>query len=48
VEIQGTGEGNTFSRSQLDQILDSADRGLNELTRIQRELLGPTWPWVSQ
>ena len=37
VEIQGTGEGGTFSRDQLDAILDVTDRGLAHLTRLQRE-----------
>ena len=40
VEIQGTGEGGTFSRAQLDAILNLTDRGLDELTRLQRECLG--------
>jgi ribonuclease PH len=35
-EIQGTGEGTTFSRSELT---DLALRGIEELTRIQREAL---------
>ena len=45
VEIQGTGEGGTFSRAQLDAILDVTDRGLTELTRLQRECLGTNWPF---
>ncbi len=45
VEIQGTGEGGTFSRAQLESILDVTDRGLAELTRLQRESLGPNWPF---
>ena len=45
VEIQGTGEGGTFSRAQLDAILDVTDRGLTELTRRQRECLGLNWPF---
>jgi ribonuclease PH len=44
VEIQGTGEGGTFSRSQLDAILNLTDRGLDELTLLQRESLSSTWP----
>jgi ribonuclease PH len=44
VEIQGTGEGGTFSRAQLDAILNLTDRGLDALTRLQRECLGSTWP----
>jgi ribonuclease PH len=43
VEIQGTGEGGTFSRAQLDRILDLSERGLDELTRLQRESLGAIW-----
>ncbi len=45
VEIQGTGEGGTFSRAQLDAILDVTDRGLIELTRLQRDCLGANWPF---
>jgi ribonuclease PH len=45
VEIQGTGEGGTFSRAQLDAILDVTDRGLLELTRLQRECLAANWPF---
>ncbi len=45
VEIQGTGEDGTFSRAQLDAILDLTDRGLDELTRLQRECLGSNWPF---
>jgi ribonuclease PH len=45
VEIQGTGEGGTFSRAQLDAILNVTDRGLDELTRLQRDCLGSNWPF---
>jgi ribonuclease PH len=41
VEIQGTGEGGTFSREQLNSILDVTDRGLDHLTRLQRECRSP-------
>jgi ribonuclease PH len=44
VEVQGTGEAGTFSRAQLDAILDLAGRGLDQLTQLQRECLGPDWP----
>ncbi|MCE2390414.1 MAG: ribonuclease PH [Proteobacteria bacterium] len=40
VEVQGTAERGTFDRSQLDELLDSAEKGIAELTRIQREVLG--------
>jgi len=41
VEIQGTGEGGTFSREQLSAILDVTDRGLDHLTRLQRDCRSP-------
>jgi len=31
IEVQGTGESDTFTRSQLDQMLDVADKGIKEL-----------------
>ncbi len=36
IEVQGTGESDTFSRSQLNQMLDVAEKGINELLEIQR------------
>ncbi|MFB2972480.1 ribonuclease PH [Aerosakkonema sp. BLCC-F183] len=39
IEIQGTAEDGTFSRSQLNQILDCAERGIRDLLEIQRETL---------
>jgi ribonuclease PH len=41
VELQGTGEGGTFSRQQLDTLVDLANRGLERLFELQREALGP-------
>jgi ribonuclease PH len=40
VEVQGTGEHATFSRSQLDTMLDLAGRGAGELFRAQHKVLG--------
>jgi ribonuclease PH len=40
VEVQGTGEHATFSRSQLDAMLDLAGRGIGELFRAQHQVLG--------
>jgi ribonuclease PH len=34
VEVQGTGESDTFTRSQLDQMLDVADKGIKELLEL--------------
>ena len=40
VEVQGTGEGGTFTRPQLSAMLDLADTAIDELCRLQREALG--------
>lgn len=39
VEVQGTGEQGTFSREQLDELLDLARRGIKKLIQIQRKVL---------
>lgn len=39
VEVQGTAEGVSFSRAELDALLDSAQRGIADLVRLQREAL---------
>jgi ribonuclease PH len=44
IEVQGTAEGKPFSRELLNQQLDLAARGIEQLTRLQREALGPDWP----
>ena len=44
VEVQGTAEGQTFSREELDEQLAAAQRGIGRLTAIQREILGEQWP----
>ncbi len=41
VEVQGTGEGNTFTREELTQMVDLALAGIQELTAIQRATLAP-------
>jgi ribonuclease PH len=45
VEVQGTGENGTFSRSQLNTLLDLAEAGIDELKRLQKVALGDAWPW---
>jgi ribonuclease PH len=45
VEVQGTGEAGTFSRAQLDTLLDLAAAGLDQLTAQQRASLGTDWPF---
>jgi len=40
VEVQGTAEGEPFSRAELDALLDLAGRGIAELVAQQRRALG--------
>jgi ribonuclease PH len=40
VEVQGTAEGETFSRKELDALLKLAERGIAELIAHQRTALG--------
>ncbi|MDB4891883.1 MAG: ribonuclease [Gemmatimonadetes bacterium] len=40
VEVQGTGENATFSRDELNVLLDLATKGLLELDALQRSALG--------
>jgi len=40
VEVQGTGEEATFSRTQLNDMLDLAEKGINEIFDIQKEAFG--------
>jgi ribonuclease PH len=39
IEVQGTAEGAAFSRSELDTLLNLAQVGIEELTRIQKNAL---------
>ncbi len=40
VEVQGTGESRGFARSELDALLDLAQKGIGELAHIQNQALG--------
>lgn len=40
VELQGTGEEATFTRKQLDRLLNLAEKGVFELINYQKEVLG--------
>ena len=40
VEVQGTGEQGTFSRAQLDRLIDLGQAGLDRLFKAQRAALG--------
>jgi ribonuclease PH len=39
VEVQGTAEGAAFSRAEMNQLLDLAEKGINELVAMQRQAL---------
>jgi ribonuclease PH len=44
VEVQGSGEEATFTRSQLDRLLKLGKVGIDSITQRQREALGANWP----
>lgn len=39
IEVQGTGEGGTFSRATMNSLLDLAESGISELLQIQQKYL---------
>ncbi len=39
VEVQGTAEGQAFTRGELDQLLDLAQKGIGEIVELQREMV---------
>ena len=40
IEVQGTGEHGTFSRDELNQLLDLAESATDELMAVQSNVLG--------
>lgn len=44
IEVQGTGEEATFTRSQLDRLLKLGKIGIDAITAIQKQTLGANWP----
>jgi ribonuclease PH len=40
IEVQGTAEGNPFSREELDQMLGLGEKGMRELLQLQKESVG--------
>jgi len=40
IEVQGTAEGNPFSREELDQMLGLGEKGIRELLQLQKESVG--------
>lgn len=44
IEVQGTGEEATFTRKQLDALVDLAAGGIADITQAQKAALGKAWP----
>jgi len=44
IEVQGTAEGNPFTRSELDELLALAEKGITEIFELQRVTLGDAPP----
>ncbi len=40
VEVQGTAEGEPFSRAEMNTLLDMAEKGISELIAVQKQTLG--------
>ena len=40
VEVQSTGEEATYNKNQLDEMLELAEKGINELVQAQKSILG--------
>ena len=39
IEVQGTAEGEAFSRKELDALLSLAEKGIQELVTLQKQAL---------
>ncbi len=39
VELQGSGEENVFTRNQMDEMLDLAEKGVSELVTLQKQAI---------
>lgn len=49
VEVQGTGEEATFSREQLNTMLDLAGQGIRDMIAYQKEIIEPLgWRWLQR
>ena len=40
VEVQGTGEEATYTRKELNELIDLAEVGIKEIIRLQNEVIG--------
>jgi ribonuclease PH len=46
IEVQGSGEESTFTRVQLDELLELGRRGIEAIVAAQQAALGPAWPFM--
>jgi ribonuclease PH len=46
IEVQGTGEEATFTRKQLDSLLELGAAGIERITKAQKATLGKLWPFL--
>jgi ribonuclease PH len=44
IEVQGTGEEATFTRAELDSLLQVGEAGIRQITELQKAALGEAWP----
>ena len=45
IEVQGSGEEATFSRAQLNALIDLGEAGIRAITAEQKRALGAGWPF---
>ena len=46
IEVQGSGEEATFTRKQLDALVDLGEAGIRAITAAQKAALGAAWPFA--
>jgi ribonuclease PH len=44
IEVQGSGEEATFTRRQLDRLIELGEHGIKAITSEQKKALGSAWP----
>ena len=40
IEVQGTAEGDAFSRPELNRMLDTAASGIRKIVQMEKKILG--------
>jgi ribonuclease PH len=48
IEVQGSGEEATFSRAQLNALIDLGEAGIRAITAEQKRALGAGWPYLGE